>query len=106
LINELVANAVKHGFAGRGRGTISIRARQEHGEASIEIWNDGEAIPKDFDPSGSHGLGMRIIQRLVSADLHGSFHIGPSDGGSIAILRFPIAQDEIGAVTDSALAAG
>jgi hypothetical protein len=37
---------------------------------------------------------MRIIQRLVSADLHGSFHIGPSDGGSIAVLRFPIAEEE------------
>jgi two-component system, sensor histidine kinase PdtaS len=105
LINELVANAVKHGFSGRDRGTISIRAHQEQGEASIEIWNDGEAIPEDFDPSGGHGLGMRIIQRLVSADLHGSFHIGPSDGGSIAILRFPIAQDEA-AISDSPLVAG
>jgi two-component system, sensor histidine kinase PdtaS len=105
LINELVANAVKHGFSGRDRGTISIRAHQDKGEATIEIWNDGEAIPADFDPSGGHGLGMRIIQRLVSADLHGSFHIGPSDGGSIAILRFPIAQDESGVLTDRPIAA-
>jgi two-component system, sensor histidine kinase PdtaS len=105
LINELVANAVKHGFSARDRGTISIRAHQEQGEATIEIWNDGEAIPNDFDPSGSHGLGMRIIQRLVSADLHGSFHIGPSDGGSIAVLRFPIAQDEV-TVSDSRIAPG
>jgi two-component sensor histidine kinase len=106
LINELVANAVKHGFSGRERGTISIRAHQDQGEATIEIWNDGEAIPEDFDPSGGHGLGMRIIQRLVSADLHGTFHIGPSDGGSIAILRFPIAQDETSALVDRPLAAG
>jgi two-component system, sensor histidine kinase PdtaS len=104
LINELVANAVKHGFSGRNRGTISIRAHQEQGEAIIEIWNDGESIPEDFDPSGGHGLGMRIIQRLVSADLHGSFRIGPSDGGSIAILRFPIAQDEV-AISDSLVVA-
>ena len=97
LINELVANAVKHGFAKRDRGTITIKAREEHGEAIIEIGNDGEAIPDNFDPSGSHGLGMRIIQRLVTADLHGSFHIGPSDDGSIAILRFPIAVEESGA---------
>jgi two-component sensor histidine kinase len=106
LINELVANAVKHGFSGRDRGTIAIRAHQDQGDAVIEIWNDGEAIPEDFDPSGGHGLGMRIIQRLVSADLHGSFHIGPSDGGSIAILRFPIAQDETAALTIGPVAAG
>ena len=105
LINELVANAVKHGFAGRDRGTISIRAHERQGEATIEIGNDGEAIPEDFDPSGSHGLGMRIIQRLVTADLHGTFHIGPSDGGSIAILRFPIAAEESKASRTAALAA-
>ncbi|MBW3634420.1 MAG: GAF domain-containing protein [Chloroflexi bacterium] len=92
LINELVANAVRHGFAKRDRGTITIRAREEHGDAIVEIGNDGEAIPDDFDPSGSHGLGMRIIQRLVTADLHGTFHIGPSDGGSVAVLRFPLAM--------------
>ncbi len=79
-------------FAKRDRGTITIRAREEHGDAIVEIGNDGEAIPEDFDPSGSHGLGMRIIQRLVTADLHGTFHIGPSDGGSVAVLRFPLAM--------------
>ncbi|MCC7022712.1 MAG: GAF domain-containing protein [Thermomicrobiales bacterium] len=93
LINELVANAVKHGFAGRDHGTISIRARKEQGQAVIEIGNDGRAIPEDFDPSGSHGLGMRIIQRLVTADLHGDFRIGPGEVGSIAVLRFPIAPE-------------
>ncbi|MBA2595871.1 MAG: GAF domain-containing protein [Chloroflexia bacterium] len=92
LINELVANAVKHGFANRDRGVITIRAFEEEGEAVIEIGNDGEAIPDNFDPTGSHGLGMRIIQRLVIADLHGSFFIGPGAVGSIAILRFPIAD--------------
>ena len=99
LINELVANAVKHGFAGRERGVVSIRARDEQGEAVIEIANDGEAIPEDFDPMGSHGLGMRIIQRLVTSDLHGTFHIGPDDVGSVATLRFPIAAEEVAAVS-------
>jgi two-component sensor histidine kinase/putative methionine-R-sulfoxide reductase with GAF domain len=94
LINELVANAVRHGFARREQGTVTITAREEHGNAIVEIANDGEAIPDDFDPSGRHGLGMRIIQRLVTADLHGAFHIGPGDGGSIATLRFPIACEE------------
>lgn len=90
LINELVANAVKHGFKGRERGKISITSREEDGDAVIEIGNDGEAIPQDFDPSGSHGLGMRIIQRLVTADLNGAFRIGPAESGSVAVIRFPI----------------
>ena len=104
LINELVANAVRHGFAKRDRGTITIRAREDLGDAIVEIANDGEAIPEDFDPSGSHGLGMRIIQRLVTADLHGSFRIGPTEEGSVAILRFPIAKDDPAADPRAALA--
>jgi two-component sensor histidine kinase len=96
LINELVANAVRHGFAGRDHGMITIAAREEEGHAVIEICNDGEAIPEDFDPSGSHGLGMRIIQRLVTGDLHGTFHIGPSDCGSTAVIRFPLPADGSG----------
>jgi two-component sensor histidine kinase len=105
LINELVANAVKHGFAGRDHGVISIRAYERNGEAFIEIGNDGEAIPEDFDPAGSHGLGMRIIQRLVTSDLHGTFDIRPAEVGSIAILRFPVAAGESSVSRDPALAA-
>lgn len=105
LINELVANAVRHGFAGRDSGTVSIQAHEHNGEAVIEIGNDGEAIPEDFDPTGSHGLGMRIIQRLVTADLHGTFHIGPGQNGSVAILRFPLATEEAKANPTTTLAA-
>ena len=48
---------------------------------------------------------MRIIHRLVTADLHGEFHIGPSEGGSIAVLRFPIVPEPRESVTgNSALA--
>ncbi len=38
---------------------------------------------------------MRIIHRLVTADLHGDFHIGPTEGGSIAVLRFPIVHEPV-----------
>ena len=65
---------------------------------SIGIANDGVAIPENFDPSGSHGLGMRIIQRLVTADLHGQFTMHPESGGSVATIRFPIEISESGEV--------
>jgi two-component sensor histidine kinase/putative methionine-R-sulfoxide reductase with GAF domain len=93
LINEIVANAVKHGFQGRDRGIISITAVEENGEAVVEIANDGVAISDNFDPSESRGLGMRIVQRLVTADLNGEFHIGPTEHGSVAVVRFPIASE-------------
>ncbi len=90
LINELTANAIHHGFRNRKRGRVTIHAREEDGEAVIEVANDGAKIPEGFDPAESDGLGMRITQRLVSSDLRGEFTIKPTGRGTLATIRFPI----------------
>lgn len=98
LINELAANAISHGFEGRETGYIRIRAWEEDGDANVEIFNDGERVPEDFDPSQSQGLGMRITHRLVTSDLHGKFTITSDDEGTYAVIRFPIAIETDGAL--------
>ena len=90
LTNELVSNAVMHGFRGRGGGTISIRTGRKGRLAMLEVENDGERVPADFDPSQSRGLGMRIVQRLVSSDLNGDFSIDSTESGTIARITFPL----------------
>jgi len=94
LINELAANAISHGFQGRPQGTIRIRGWDEDGFAHIEVWNDGQRVPDGFDPAESSGLGMRITQRLVTSDLKGTFTISSTTGGTTALIRFPIVDDE------------
>ena len=76
LTNELVSNAVSHGFRGRSRGRVTICARRDGNLATLEVSNDGRRVPEGFNPSESRGLGMRIVQRLVSSDLRGEFMIG------------------------------
>ena len=93
LINELVSNAVSHGFAGRTRGKISVVAGRENGLATVEVANDGIGVPPGFDPAESQGLGMRIIQRLVTSDLRGSFDIRSGETGTVASLTFPVAPE-------------
>lgn len=91
LINELVSNAVSHGFRDRDRGTITICTTSDAGIATVEVTNDGASVPEGFDPATSQGLGMRIIQRLVTSDLRGDFSIGTDDRGIVlATLRFPM----------------
>jgi two-component sensor histidine kinase/putative methionine-R-sulfoxide reductase with GAF domain len=90
LINELTANAIHHGFAGREHGLVRISAREDRGNAVITVFNDGRRIPKRFDPARSDGLGMRITQRLVSSDLRGTFTIEPTPEGTVATIRFPL----------------
>ena len=96
IINELVANAVRHGFQGHQRGHIRIAAEQQGGIATITVANDGERPESIVEPERSSGLGMRIIQRLATSDLGGTFTIEPGQEGAVATIRFPIAQ-EIGA---------
>jgi two-component sensor histidine kinase/putative methionine-R-sulfoxide reductase with GAF domain len=90
LINELAANAISHGFEDRDGGDIRIRGWEDSGNAHIEVSNDGQGVPEGFDPAQSSGLGMRITQRLVTSDLKGTFSISSSDGGTTALIRFPI----------------
>ncbi|CAA9574280.1 MAG: hypothetical protein AVDCRST_MAG49-3982 [uncultured Thermomicrobiales bacterium] len=95
LINELITNAVSHGFEGRQCGKVEIRAWHHDGLVSVEVSNDGEAVPDGFVPAESSGLGMKIVHRLVTSDLRGQFTIGsPGGQGTIATITFPLAEPE------------
>ena len=61
IANELITNAAKH-----GGGAIIVRF-DETGEGShlLSVCNAGPALPADFDPAISAGLGMKIVQALV-----------------------------------------
>lgn len=96
LINELAANAISHGFQNRPAGNVRIRGWEEDDWAHIEVWNDGRGVPDGFNPAESSGLGMRITQRLVTSDLKGTFTIASNDGGTRALIRFPIVEDDVG----------
>lgn len=92
LINELVANAVSHGFRTVPHGTITIRTHRAGRIVTIEVENDGLRLPPGFNPHETRGLGMRIIQRLVNSDLRGSFRLQPTESGTIASISFPLAE--------------
>ncbi len=94
LINELAANAISHGFEDRSEGKIHIKGWEQDGYAHIEVHNDGQGVPKGFDPAESSGLGMRITQRLVTSDLKGTFAISSDEVGTTALIKFPISGDD------------
>ncbi|MFZ4617986.1 MAG: sensor histidine kinase [Rectinemataceae bacterium] len=65
ILNELITNAVKYSFSGKGRGEISLDIKQEADRITLSVSNDGAELPKDFDPSLSKGLGMSIVAGLA-----------------------------------------
>jgi two-component sensor histidine kinase/putative methionine-R-sulfoxide reductase with GAF domain len=101
LLNELLSNAILHGFEGRKKGEITIRAwvDKEPGEqranpqVRIEVADDGVGIPAEFDIEQSANLGLNIVHTLVSSDLRGEFIMrrGADGKGTVAHIAFRIA---------------
>ncbi len=89
VINELLQNALEHGYDVReGGGTISL-IFQDHGDAvSLVVHDDGRALPADFSLEHVDSLGLRIVQMLVTQDLKGQINL-ESDHGVSAQVRFP-----------------
>ena len=74
MLSELVQNAVEHGLAPAGGGTITVEAHRSADDKgddllTVTITDDGIGLPEGFRPGGS-GLGTQIVTSLVQ-DLRG-----------------------------------
>ena len=88
IINELLQNAVEHGFADRDEGTVSIRLCENGDSMMIEIRDDGRGLPPDFEQQRRHSLGLQIVETLVRGDLRGEFQLR-NGNGVVAQVSFP-----------------
>lgn len=91
LINEVVANAVKHGFTDGRAGRISIElAALDDARARLTISDNGVG----FDPaSQSKGMGTRLIRGLA-AQMEGEHSFEGADGTRFVLL-FPLVQADL-----------
>ena len=60
IINELLQNAVEHGYRERQEGTIAVRLDETQDSMTVEIRDDGDGLPEGFNLEES-GLGLRIV---------------------------------------------
>ena len=88
IVNELVANALKHGFKDGRKGNIWIDIVQTEGEVTLAVANDGEALKENFDSGEVNSLGMRLVHLLVE-QLHGTIKVEYADPVRFTI-RFPL----------------
>ena len=87
LLNELMANAIRHGMAGRDRGRITISATDDGVYTRISVCDDGAGLPSGFDLDSDAGLGLQIVQTLVRNDLRGRFDLR-NERGTTAEITF------------------
>ena len=66
LINEIITNSIKHGFAEKEQGEIQIKMEiAENDYYQLEISNNGNLPPKGFNYKKSESTGMELIRILI-----------------------------------------
>ncbi|HEU5003097.1 MAG TPA: sensor histidine kinase [Actinomycetota bacterium] len=81
-VNELVTNALVHGF--RSRGGRLVLTLEEGPEWRVVVTDDGEGCTGLVE-----GLGLGLVRRLVQDGLRGELTIDSGDGGTAVGIRFP-----------------
>ncbi len=89
ILNELISNSLKHGFAGRDEGTIAVQiARSPEHCITIEYRDDGVGIPSEIIALPPVTLGMQLV-RVLTAQLGGSVSIRRGEPGTVTELVVP-----------------
>ncbi len=101
-VNELILNALEHGFDNVERGTVTVVLSETKTHYEICVQDDGAGLPKHFSKSDS--LGLRIVDGMIVEDLRGEFKITNRRGrhGTVAVLKIPkMKTTNEGIVSDS-----
>jgi two-component sensor histidine kinase len=75
LTNELVTNAAKH-----GAGKVAVIYKADGTARELSVCDEGEGVPKNFDPGASEGLGMKVVALLVK-QLGGKLAVSENPAG-------------------------
>jgi PAS domain S-box-containing protein len=87
LVNELVTNALKHAFAGKGEGVLNVQA-SEHGERiRLTVRDNGVGWPGTVDLDSAQTLGLQLVGAL-SKQLEGQTSLASNPGAEFN-LDFP-----------------
>jgi sensor histidine kinase YesM len=92
VLQPLVENAVRHGLAGSGEGSIAVRAREEEGRLMIEVVDSGNGVAEREAEAGP-GVGLRNtrsrLHQLWGSEAEVRLE-NASPSGTRAVLRFPL----------------
>jgi two-component system, sensor histidine kinase PdtaS len=93
VLNELLVNAVEHGFEGRNGGDVLVAVERHRKELRVCVTDSGRGLPDDFQLEGSERLGLQIVRTLVAGELRGTIALRPSEkGGTEAVLVVPLTK--------------
>ncbi|MBX6354581.1 MAG: histidine kinase N-terminal domain-containing protein [Micromonosporaceae bacterium] len=101
VLNELLLNAVEHGFpadadaagAAPATGEVVVRAQRHRKQLHVTVADNGRGLPDGFDSAHSERLGLQIVRTLATGELRGSIELrNRAGGGTEAVLVLPVAK--------------
>jgi len=87
VVNELLTNALKHAFAGRDGGVISLHSLCDDGGCRVTVTDDGVGLPAGIDwpmPGKLSALIVRSLRENAKAAVE--VHSSPQRGTRVTIL--------------------
>jgi two-component sensor histidine kinase len=72
IINELVTNAIKHGFPDSQTGNITIHLKTKNNFVFLELKDNGVGFASGVDFENSHSLGLQLVNTLIE-QIEGKF---------------------------------
>jgi two-component sensor histidine kinase len=87
IVNELVTNALKHAFAGKG-GWINVMLRQENEELLLRVSDNGVGLSMETAAPDTAGIGTKLVDMLAQA-IEGSI-ARTGETGMIVEVRVPV----------------
>jgi two-component sensor histidine kinase len=92
ILNELLLNAVEHGFPAGTGGRVTVIARRGRRQLRVRVADDGRGPPDGYDTT-SDGLGLHIVRTLAAGELRGTIRLRVRDGGGTeATLVVPLVR--------------
>ena len=87
IINELVSNALKHGFPDGRKGEITVKMRADSSTITLMVSDDGVGLPDGLEWQRTDSLGLQLVVMLVE-QLEGGIEL-ESNAETVFRITFP-----------------
>jgi two-component sensor histidine kinase len=86
LLNELISNALKHGFPKGRKGTLKIELRRGNDrQIELRVADDGIGFPAGLDFRHPDSFGLQIVNMLVH-QLEGTIDMDRANGTAFTVI--------------------
>jgi len=90
IINELVSNAMKHGFPNGRTGEVQVQLRCGDDAYVLRVKDNGIGLPAGMDWQHPASLGLRLVNALVR-QIEGALEVSHQEGAEF-VVTFPRAR--------------